>query len=200
MLLAEDSDSRETGNRETGRPDFGLPVSRETKTDDHDHDDDHDDKIIMIYERETGRRFRADERSLLAEFRTVESSLIEAAIRYAVTYSREPVGSFAYCAKVIRQRAARPRQPSDTLRTEDDRVGLALEGSTNPPGSGVQLGDDDKLRFDIRTAAARLREVHRDDPTYSHDRLVIDVRAGFVVQARDVTEEQIEDALRGLAL
>jgi hypothetical protein len=146
----------------------------------------------MIFERETGRRFRADERSLLAEFRGTESSLIESAIRYAVKYSREPVGSFAYCAKVIRQRASR-RPEDDRLDALDLTIGSV---GTSPPTPA----EDDRLRFDVRTAAARLREARRDDPSYTHERLVADVRAGFLVQGRDVGIDQIEDALRGLAI
>jgi hypothetical protein len=196
MLLSDDPTVRETVNRETGLPDIGLPVSRETKTAHHDHDhDDHDDhQIMMIFERETGRRFRADERSLVGEFRDVDPTIVTDAIRYAVKYSREPVGSFAYCAKVIRQRLARGAMPGDRGR-DDERA------DTPPPQpTTASLPEDDKLRFEIRTAAARLREVHRDDSSYTHERLVLDVRSGFVVQGREVTREQIEEALRGLSL
>jgi hypothetical protein len=184
LLVADEPAMRETVNRETGLPDFGLPGDRETAGPSHDHDD-HDDKIIMIFERETGRRFRADERSLVGEFRDVDPAVVADAIRYAVKYSREPVGSFAYCAKVIRQHMQRPK--------------ARPEATTNDAPAGAPA-DDEQLRFEIRTAAARLREARRDDATYTHDRIVVDVRSGFVAQGRDVTVDQIEDALRGLAL
>ncbi len=187
LLLSEDATARGVDNRETGLPEFGLPGDRETEPAHHDHDDDHDDKIIMmLFERETGRRFRADERGLLAEFRGLDTGVVQQAIRYAVKYSKEPVGSFAYCAKVIRQRASRAKAPS---------------GPVEPaPPADTRPSDEESARYEIRTVAARLREAHRDDAGYSHDRLVADVRSSFVANGREITTDQIETALRGLAL
>lgn len=187
LLLSEDAAARGFENRETGLPEFGLPGDRETEPAHHDHDDDHDDKIIMmIFERETGRRFRADERNLLAEFRGLDSGIVQQAIRYAVKYSKEPVGSFAYCAKVIRQRASRTKPSSGPAEVS--------------PVTESRPTDDESLRYEIRTVAARLREAHRDDASYSHDRLVADVRSSFVANGREITTDKIETALRGLAM
>ncbi len=198
MLLADDSDTRETISRETGLPAIGLPASREAKRPAHDHDEDHDSKIIMIFERETGRKFRADERHLLPEFRETDPTIVQDAIRYAVKYSREPVGSFAYCAKVIRQRTT--RRPSGEAPRPDDERSEPSETNGFASSAIPSAPDEDRRRFEIRAAAARLREARRDDPTYTRDRLVEDVRAGFLIQGRDLGIDQIEDALRGLAL
>lgn len=53
--------------------------------------------------------------------------------------------------------------------------------------------------YEIRTMAARLLEVHRSDPDFSHDRLRDLVRDALIGQGATVDDAAIEDAIRGMA-
>jgi hypothetical protein len=58
----------------------------------------------------------------------------------------------------------------------------------------------EKPMYEIRRAAARLKEAHRNDSSYNREQLIAEVRAGFVMQGREISDSEIEEALKGLAL
>lgn len=63
-----------------------------------------------------------------------------------------------------------------------------------------EIKHDEKPVYEIRRAAARLKEAHRNDASYTHERLVAEVKAGFVMQGREISNSEIEEALKGLAM
>jgi hypothetical protein len=59
-------------------------------------------------------------------------------------------------------------------------------------------GFDELGVYEVRTIAARLFEVHRDDAGFDHDRLRTLVRDALIGQGREPDASVIEDALRGM--
>jgi hypothetical protein len=84
-------------------------------------------------------------------------------------------------------------------------AGAKSAGAKSAPAAVAPMKEDMKethesLKYEIRRAAARLKEARRTDPGYDHDRLVADLLAAFVAQGREVSSADIRSALDGLAL
>ena len=60
-------------------------------------------------------------------------------------------------------------------------------------------GKSEPSIYEIRTIAARLYEVHRGDASYDRDRLRAAVREALIGQGLGASDEQLDEAIRGMA-